>query len=38
MLEGTARDDVDSDTQEFFKILGQADVMKKRGTRLEVHE
>ena len=37
-LEGTPRDDVDSDAQEFLEILEQANVVKKRGTWLEVHE
>jgi hypothetical protein len=37
-LEGTPRDDVDPDTQEFLKILAQADVIKKGGAWLKVHE
>jgi hypothetical protein len=37
-LEGAPRDDVNSDAQEFLKILEQADVIKKGGTRLKVHE
>src|SRR5580704_5712030 len=37
-LEGAPRDDADPDSQEFLKILEQADVIKKRGTWLEVHE
>jgi hypothetical protein len=37
-LEGAARDDVHFDAQEFLKILGQADVIDKRGARLEIHE
>ena len=37
-LEGAPRDDLNSDTQEFLKIVNQADVIKKRGTRLEIHE
>ena len=38
LLEGAPRDDVDSDAQEFLKILKQADVIKKRGAWLEIHE
>jgi hypothetical protein len=34
----TPRDDVHLDTQEFLEILEQTDVIKKRSTRLEVHE
>jgi hypothetical protein len=37
-LEGAPRDDVNSDAQEFFKILEQADVIEKRGAWLEIHE
>jgi hypothetical protein len=38
-LEGAQRDDLDLDTaQEFLKILNQADVIKKGGTWLKVHE
>lgn len=37
-LEGPPRDDIDPNTQEFLKILEQADLIKKRGTRLEIHE
>jgi hypothetical protein len=37
-LEGGPRDDVDSDTQEFLKILEQADVIKKGGAWLKIHE
>jgi hypothetical protein len=37
-FEGASRDDVDPDAQEFLKILEQADVIKKRGTWLEIHE
>jgi len=37
-LEGAPRDDVDSDAQEFLKILEQADVIKKGGAWLKVHE
>jgi hypothetical protein len=37
-LEGVPRDDVDSDTQEFLKILEQADVIKKGGAWLKVHQ
>jgi len=37
-LEGAPRNDVDSDAEEFFKILEQADMIKKGGARFEVHE
>ena len=37
-LEGVPRDDVDSDAQEVFKILEQADVIKKGGAWLKVHK
>jgi len=37
-LERAPRNDVHPDTQELFQILKQADVIKKRSTRLEVHE
>jgi len=37
-LEGAPRDDLDSDTQEVLKILNQADVIKKGGARLKVHQ
>ncbi len=37
-LEGAPRDDVHSDAQEFLKILEQADVIKKGGTWLKVHQ
>jgi hypothetical protein len=37
-LEGAPRDDIDPDPQEFLKILEQADVIKKGGTWLEVHQ
>jgi hypothetical protein len=37
-LEGAARNDIDPDAQEFLKILEQADLIKKRGARLEIHE
>jgi len=37
-LEGASRHDVDADAQEILKILEQADVIKKRSTRLEIHE
>jgi hypothetical protein len=37
-LEGAPRDDVDSDAQEFLKILEQADVIKKGGTWLKVDQ
>ena len=36
-LEGAPRDDLDSDAQEFLKILNQADVIKKGGAWLEIH-
>lgn len=32
------RNDIDPDAQEFLMILEQADLIKKRGARLEVHE
>jgi hypothetical protein len=35
--EGAPRDHVDADAQEFLKILEQADVIKKGGTRLEIY-
>jgi hypothetical protein len=37
-LEGVPRDDIDSDAQEFFKILEEADVIKKGCTWLKVHQ
>jgi hypothetical protein len=38
-LEGAPCDDLDSDAaQEYLKILNQADVIKKGGTWLKVHE
>jgi hypothetical protein len=37
-LEGAPRANVDSDAQEFLKILEQADVIKKGGAWLEIHE
>jgi carbonic anhydrase len=37
-LEGVPCDDVHSDAQEVFKILEQANVIKKGGTWLEIHE
>src|SRR5215468_3313481 len=37
-LQGAPRDDLDHDTQEFLKVLNQADVINKGGTRLKVHE
>jgi hypothetical protein len=37
-LERAPRDDIHPDAQEFLKVLEQADVIKKRRTRLEVHE
>jgi hypothetical protein len=36
--EGAPRDDVDSHAEEFLKILEQAHMIKKGGTRLKVHE
>jgi hypothetical protein len=36
--EGAPRDDLDSDAQEFLKILNQTDAIKKGGSCLEVHE
>ena len=36
--ESAPRDDVDSDAQEFLKILEQADVIKKGGTWLKVDQ
>ena len=37
-LQGVPCDNADSDAQEFFKVLEQADVIKEGGARLEVHE
>jgi hypothetical protein len=37
-LEGAPRDDVDTDAKKLLEILEQADVIKKRGARLKVHE
>jgi hypothetical protein len=37
-LERGSRDDVHADSEEFFKVLEQADVIKKRCAWLEVHE
>ena len=37
-LERPPRDDIDSDTQKFFKILEQADVVKKGGAWLKVDQ
>jgi hypothetical protein len=37
-LEGAPRDNVDADAQEFLEILEQADVIKKRGAWLKVHQ
>jgi hypothetical protein len=37
-LQGVPCDNADSDAQEFFKVQEQADVIKERGARLEVHE
>jgi hypothetical protein len=37
-LERPPRDDIDSDAQEFFKILKQADVIKQGGAWLKVHQ
>ena len=37
-LESAPRDDVDADAQKLLKILEQADVIKKRGAWLKIHE
>jgi len=37
-LESAPRNDLDSDSQEFLKVLEQADVIKKGGAWLEIHE
>ena len=37
-LEGAPRDDVDADAEKLLKILEQADVIKKGGARLKVHQ
>jgi hypothetical protein len=37
-LESAPHDDIDADAQEFLKVLEQADVIKKGGTRLKVNE
>jgi hypothetical protein len=37
-LERAPRDNVHPDAEELLKVLEQADVIKKRCTRLEVHE
>jgi hypothetical protein len=37
-LEGAPRNDVKPNSEEFLKILEQADVIKKRRTWLEIHE
>jgi hypothetical protein len=37
-LKSAPRDNVDSDAQEFLKILEQANVIKKRGARLKVNQ
>ena len=37
-LEGAPRDDVDTDTEEFLKILKQANMVEKGGARFEIHE
>jgi hypothetical protein len=37
-LEGASRHDVNLNSEEFLKILEQADVIKKRGTWLDVHQ
>jgi hypothetical protein len=37
-LEGAPCDDVDADAQKLLKILEQADVIKKGGARLKIHE
>jgi hypothetical protein len=35
-LEGAPRDDVHTDAEEFLKILKQADMVQKGGTRFEI--
>jgi hypothetical protein len=37
-LEGAPRDDVHPYAQKFFKILEEADVIKKGGTWLKIHQ
>jgi hypothetical protein len=37
-FEGTPRNHIDSHSQQFLKVLEQADVIKKRGTGLEIHQ
>ena len=37
-LEGAPRDDVDADAEKLLKILEQADMIKKGGAWLEIHE
>ena len=37
-LEGIPRDHIDSYAKEFLEILEQADMIKKGGTRLKVHQ
>lgn len=37
-FESAPRDDIDSDTKELLKILEQADMIKERGARFEVHQ
>ena len=37
-LEGAPSNDVNPNSEEFLKILKQADVIKKRGSWLEVHQ
>ena len=37
-LEGAPRDDVDTDAKKFLKILEQADMVQKGGTRFEIHK
>src|SRR5260370_869797 len=37
-FERTPRDNIHLDAQEFLEVLEQADVIKKRSTRLKVHE
>jgi hypothetical protein len=37
-LEGAPCDNIDADAKEFLKILEQADVIKKGGAWLKVHE
>jgi hypothetical protein len=38
LFEGAPRHDIYPDTQEFFEILEQADLIEKGGAGLEVHK